>query len=622
MEKRAVLAFIISILIIFLYLYLLQVISPPHPPPEPKPPEGQEPVEERPLEVKPTPTEPVEPEPIKKPQPTKKDEKTKPTISIKEAPEKETILDSPLLRAKFTSRGASLKEVTLLQYQNVAKTGPLVLLKPFSSEVFSLALSSLEPEADLHQAHFELTEQSERRIVYRIALSTGLEITKEFVLAEDDYRIDLTVTVRNADDEEQKCSFRLYSGVGIEPEAPQAADVEAIVATHPAQYRPTLERRHLQPAQFLFFRMRKGLSEEGETFFREGIAASGLVNKYFGAMLIPVEPSKIDKATISRLVQEDAGRATPEGRPNLNARADMDVALELAPGAQESLKFTFFVGPLKEDVLARHPTISGLLDYGRFLGFFSRSLLVLLRLIYKGIPNYGVAIIILTAIVRVILHPLTRKAQVSMHKMQRVQTKIAPRLKELQEKYKGDRQRLGQEQMRLFKEEGVNPASGCLGGCLPMLFQFPVFIGLFRALSIAIDLRQEPFVLWIDDLSRPDALFHLPFRLPFLGTTAVNILPILMVISWVMQSKLTPHAAAIDERARQQQKMMTLVLPLVFGILCYSFPSGVVLYWLAVTASSGLEQYLIKRKLVEEDEPLPVKGTGRRQKPGKRKRRS
>jgi YidC/Oxa1 family membrane protein insertase len=129
-------------------------------------------------------------------------------------------------------------------------------------------------------------------------------------------------------------------------------------------------------------------------------------------------------------------------------------------------------------------------------------------------------------------------------------------------------------------------------------------------------------MLWINDLSRPDTLFHLPFRLPFLGTTAVNILPILMIISWVMQGKLAPQTAAMDERARQQQKMMTFVLPVIFGIFCYSFPSGVVLYWLAVTASSGVEQYLIRKKLVEEDEPLPPKGSGRRKKPDKKRRRS
>ena len=619
MEKRAILAFVIAILIIFLYLYVLRVTSPPQAPPGYERPEAPEALTQEPSEPRPAAPKPPEARPIKEPEPTEEAE-IKPAAVIQKALEKETTLSSPLLRAKFTSRGASLKEAALLEYKNISKTGPLVLLRPFSSKISSLALSTLEPEVDLNQVNFEILEESQRRVVYKATLSSGLEIIKEFALAEDDYTINLIVTIRNTENEAQQCKYRLYSGVGIEPEEPNAMDIQGIVATRPGAYRPKLERKGM--SSFL----RKGLKEEGDSYFREGIVWAGVANKYFAAVLIPEKPSKVDKATIKSFTQEEVGsefeEVLPRDKPRLNVQAHMDIVVpELEPGAEEYFKFTFFVGPLREDVLARHPVISGLLDYGQYVGVFSRALLGLLRFIHKGIPNYGVAIIILTAIVRIVLHPLTRRSQTSMFKMQRVQAKIAPKIKELQEKYKGDKQRLGQEQMRLFKEEGVNPASGCMGGCLPMLLQFPIFIGLFRALRISIDLRQEPFMLWISDLSRPDTLFHLPFSLPIIGT-AINILPILMVVSWIMQGKLAPQTAAMDERARQQQKMMTLFMPLIFGVMCYSFPSGVVLYWLAVTTFSGVEQYLIRKKLIQEDEPLPVKGPGRKKGPGKKKLRS
>lgn len=620
MEKRAATAFVIAILIIFAYFYVLKFISPPPTPGKTERPGPYEPFTQEPLEPKPETPEPLEALPIKEPQPSKELEMES-TVSIKEVAERETFLESPFLQAKFTSRGGSLKEASLVQYMNLSQTGPLVLLRPFSSEIYSLALSTIEPEVDFNQVNFEIVEESERRVVYKAVLSTGLEITKEFILAEDDYTIGLTVTIGNRGNEAQKCKYRLYSAVGIEPEEIGGIDIQAVVATQPAAYRPKIERKGMRSSFFS-----KGLKEEGDSYFLEGIVAAGVVNKYFAAVLIPEKPARIDKATISSFVQEEVGsefeEARPQDKPSVNAKAHMDsIVLDLAPGAQESFKFTFFMGPLKENVLARHPAISGLLDYGQYVGLFSHSLLWLLRFIHRGVPNYGLAIIILTGIVRLVLHPLTRRSQTSMYKMQKVQAKIAPKIKELQEKYKGDKQRLGQEQMKLFKEEGANPASGCLGGCLPMLLQFPIFIGLFRALRISIELRQAPFMLWISDLSRPDTLFYLPFRLPIIGT-AVNILPILMVVSWIMQGKLAPQTAAMDERARQQQKMMTLFMPLIFGIMCYSFPSGVVLYWVAVTASSGVEQYLIRKKLTQEDEPLPVKGPGRREKPGKKKRRS
>ena len=186
----------------------------------------------------------------------------------------------------------------------------------------------------------------------------------------------------------------------------------------------------------------------------------------------------------------------------------------------------------------------------------------LLRAIYSVIPNYGVAIILLTLLVRVATLPIIAKQMRSMEKMRALQ----PRMKELQEKFADDKQKQSEAMMKLYRETGVNP----LGGCLPMLLQLPVFIGLFYALQSSIELRQAPFVLWMTDLSAPDALFTIPgLEIPF------RVLPILMAASMVVQAKVQPMSVDPSQAA-----MMTTIMPIMMLVLFYQFPSGLVLYYM------------------------------------------
>lgn len=201
--------------------------------------------------------------------------------------------------------------------------------------------------------------------------------------------------------------------------------------------------------------------------------------------------------------------------------------------------------------------------------------------------NYGIAILILTVIVRVIFWPLTHKSTESMKRMQELQ----PQMKEIKEKYKDNPQRMQQETMTLYKENKVNP----MGGCLPMVIQIPVFIALFRVLRSAIELRFSKF-LWISDLSEPENLFAGAFKLPLLGWDAVNILPLLMAATMMMQQKLMPSAAAATTpEQQQQQKMMQVMMPVMMLFFFYTMPSGLVLYY---TASQVImiAQLLIRKK--------------------------
>jgi len=201
------------------------------------------------------------------------------------------------------------------------------------------------------------------------------------------------------------------------------------------------------------------------------------------------------------------------------------------------------------------------------------------------VPNYGVAIILLTILVRVVAFPLTQRSMKSMKKV----SAIAPQMKEIQEKYANDREKMQQELMKLYSQKGANPLTPLAGGCLPMLIQMPVMFGLYYALQSSIALRQAPFMLWIDDLSIPETLFTLPGGFP------VRLLPLLMCGSMVLQQKMTP--STMDP---QQVRMMMVMMPVMFTFLFYTFPAGLVLYWITNTGLSILQQWRINQ-LVETE---------------------
>ncbi len=196
------------------------------------------------------------------------------------------------------------------------------------------------------------------------------------------------------------------------------------------------------------------------------------------------------------------------------------------------------------------------------------------------VPNYGVAIILLTLLVRAATWPLTQRSMKSMRSL----GVIAPEMRELQEKYKDDRARQQQEVMSLYKRKGVNPLSAMGGGCLPMLIQMPFLLALFFALQSSIELRHAPFVFWIQDLSAPENLFAV-FGLP------VRILPLLMGVSMLLQQRLMPSSAATDPAQRKMMQFM----PIMFIFLFYSFPSGLVLYWFVSNLLAIAQQLLVNR---------------------------
>lgn len=242
--------------------------------------------------------------------------------------------------------------------------------------------------------------------------------------------------------------------------------------------------------------------------------------------------------------------------------------LTIDPGQEATVAYQLYFGPKDLDILkAQGSNLEKAIDFGWF-AVIAKPLLGVLKVFYRYTHNYGIAIIMITVIIKLLFFPLTYKSYKSMKDMQKLQ----PLMTKLKEKYKNDRETLNRETMKLYQEHKVNP----LGGCLPMLIQIPVFFGLYRALMYSIELRHAPFFFWIHDLAAKDPYY---------------ITPVIMGITMFVQQKMTP-----SQMDPMQQKMM-LMLPVVFTFMFLNFPSGLVLYWLVNNILTIAQQAYINKKV-------------------------
>ncbi len=262
-----------------------------------------------------------------------------------------------------------------------------------------------------------------------------------------------------------------------------------------------------------------------------------------------------------------------------------EVLVPLATVQQDAPEYTVYVGPKDlEHLTPPGRQLHRALDLGWF-SLLAELLLRALKFFHRFTGNYGLDIIVLTVLIKVLFIPLTQKSFASMQGMQKLQ----PEMKRLQERFKDDREALNREMMELYRRHKVNP----LGGCLPMLLQMPVFIGLYNALFYAVELRHAPFALWINDLSAPDRLPALPaapIAVLFGVDIRIPVLTLLMGASMLVQQKMTPPAGD-----PAQQKMM-MFMPVIFTVMFVSFPAGLVLYWLVNNVLTIAQQGMMQRR--------------------------
>ncbi len=362
-------------------------------------------------------------------------------------------------------------------------------------------------------------------------------IVKKFTIPKDSYTIELEIQIKNL----SSSPLLLYPQLVL-------GRLDLSVKNTQSRYQDV----------FLSGKEKSLHLAAGKDFTTQDIKFIGLRDQYFCAILEPADV--VASAYIKKINSQESEVGVLVGE------------VSLKPGDQIGHSYRIYLGPqdLKE-INKVKAEWSAIIYYGAF-DFIAQLLLQLLGFFYSLVHNWGWAIIILSIAVYFLLFPLSLKQMRSMKEMQLLQPKIEALRKEL----KDNPQRLNKEIMELYKEHKVNP----LGGCLPLLLQMPIFFALYQALIRSVALRGAHF-LWIKDLSSPDNFFTFKNSIPVLGNQ-INILPILMAIGMFVQQKISTVKATGE--AAQQQKIMSIIMPIMFGVIFYQMPSGLVLYWFVNSA--------------------------------------
>lgn len=349
--------------------------------------------------------------------------------------------------------------------------------------------------------------------------------------------------------------------------------------------------------------MRKALPEKGGAYGFEGPSVF-IENK-----LEQVKPKKIEKTPdlsgslswsalqdryfIKAIMPKEARNASiklayiegkEKGDGGMIENRTVETGLTFAPNSSVAKQYELYFGPMRGKVLKQQGhQLQKAINFGWF-DFIAKPCVWFMNFFYDNIiSNYGIAIIVLTILAKILLWPLGNKSYKSMNQMKKLQ----PMMAEIREKHKNDKKRMNEELMGLYKLYKINP----MGGCLPMVLQIPVFFALYRMLYSAIELRHAPFFGWIQDLSAPDRLFNFNFAIPFMQEPyGIPVLTVIMGATMLLQQKMTPQAGDPT-----QAKMMML-MPVVFTFIFINFPSGLVLYWLINNILSiGQQQFVAKK---------------------------
>ncbi|MBU2620799.1 MAG: membrane protein insertase YidC, partial [Proteobacteria bacterium] len=466
-------------------------------------------------------------------------------------------INTPFYSLNINEKGAAITSFVLSKYkENINDDSPNKELIPKEVEAGTIlagfagnSVPGIETALFITDADSEVIDLKEGKKEIRFYWKSpqGVIIEKKYNLSADTYLIGLTVNIINQSQESIK--DKLYVSLNsyyTDKSGSQSFEGPSALINN------SLEQVNLKDI------------EEKNTY--SGVLKwIAVQDRYFMAAIIP----KISLETDMRLKLKD--------KKYLESQY-LNPEKEIRPGAQEQVEFNIFFGPKSMKLLGNLGyDLNKSINFGWF-DFLAKPTLYFMNFIYGIIPNYGVAIIILTIIIKLLFWPLGSKSYKSMNEMKKIQ----PLLAGIKEKYGNDKKRMNEEVMGLYKTYKINP----LGGCLPMVAQIPVFFALYRMLYETIELRHAPFMFWIKDLSAPDRLFHFAFSIPFMEPPyGIPVLTIIMGATMFIQQKMTP---AVGDPT--QAKMM-MILPFVFTVIFVNFSAGLVLYWLFNNVISILQQY-------------------------------
>ncbi|MBN1850265.1 MAG: membrane protein insertase YidC [Deltaproteobacteria bacterium] len=479
--------------------------------------------------------------------------------------EKEIKVETPLYIAIFSNRGPTIKSFKLKEYfVNQEPNSPLIELANLQDNRQDFITIHFDTQSNLKDTDsiYDVDEDAillnpsspAKNLTFARTRSDGISIRKTFRFQPDSYPIETQITLSN--ESQYQISGNIRTSIKNLP--PQ--DKDSYYAFNGAALFLDDDLEEIKPKKM-----------EEEKRLTGKIDWVAYENGYFISAVLPKEKNQ----------GSFIGRLLPSGTVEASY---VEPPINLRPLENASSHFMLYIGPKDVSILKQ---AGGKLDRAINFGYvdiIARPLHFTLLWFNKYVHNYGLSIIILTILIKILFWPLTHKSFKSMKEMQKIQ----PLMAKIREKHKNNREQMQRELMGLYKTYKINP----MGGCLPILIQLPVFFALFRILGNSIELRHAPFMLWITDLSAPDRLFHFDISyIPFMAKPyGIPVLTLLMGASMFLQQKMTPTPGD-----PAQAKVMML-LPIIFTVMFINFPSGLVLYWLINNILSIGQQYRIKKR--------------------------
>ena len=548
MDRNTLLAFFLIALVLIFTPKYMELVAPTQPRPEDIPPTGYT---EKQSELPGVVTPANNADSLIKPQEA--------AIALPLFEENLTILESDLYRAVISSAGGGT--ILSFSFNNYfdQDSQPVDIINKLGAQNLGINFKNLDGDmVDLsipweNESSFSgglITKPV--NIKYSHTLASGKKILKSLTFYPDSYVIDVEINTEGVSDQVFAGLYSLGWGGGLQSTEENIDD--DLFYFNSFVY---------QGGELVDLKVKQG--EQGYELLNGATDWAAVRTKYFIAALIPSIPTDVAAATMGGFYNE---------------KEVYSVSLSLPSSKTSSV--SIYLGPLEyERIKLIGRDLEMVMNFGwSFIRPISKAVLFVLKKMHEHIPNYGYILILFAVGVKLIVYPLTKKSYQSTAAMQKIQ----PELMALRDKFKNNPQKLQQAQMQLYKEKGVNP----LGGCLPMLLQMPLLFALFQVFRTTIELRSEPFIWWIKDLSAPDTIFTLPFTIPIYGAH-VAVLPVLMVVSMFIQQRMMTGGAA----QQPQQKMIQYFMTGFFFLIFNSFPSGLNLYYTLFNVLTIAQQKLI-----------------------------
>lgn len=466
------------------------------------------------------------------------------------------ILSNNGIVLNVSPKSASISKIVFKEEALPVKGKEFLLLEQSKVEFAPLALFFEINSQKISFLNYQVVSVSEKNVVFSANVGNEVEMQKTISFSNSKYGIELEIVFSNNSNQSKNLSYGIIGASNII----FSSDMDKRFVGIESKIDGTV----VWEDQKVF------KNAAGEWIQKNGIVEwVALRNTYYEIALKPQYP--VNSSIISDL-----------GEKTLTCGLKVDNFI-IPANSSISHRYLLYAGPNDYEYLSTFK-MEDTIYFGK-LDFICKFLLRALEFLYKITHNYGVAIIALTLSLGLVLFPLTMKNFRSMRQMQIIQ----PEISKIREMHKDNPHKLQKATMDLYRQYKVNP----LGGCLPMFLQMPIFVSLYLSLIRSFRLKGADF-LWIKDLSMPDSIAKLPMKLPIIGEY-LNLLPLLMIGAMVVQQKMsTFKRAKTDPQTEQQQKMM-LFMPVVFGIIFYSLPSGLVLYWLTNTIFSIFVQYRVAK---------------------------